>query len=244
MTLSTPSTSATCVGDGRREPAEAAEAAASLITTKSPVNPREISLSMEAFTESAKTSRSATRLTPMRSAEAVAEVRFGLRAAFSTASLPVMPLAVDTPRPAKRTLGPARTGPNGDGGDHEQPRTQEDPGLHAGGAVAGPPQREEVGGQQAEAEPDADADLRRAGALDRHVAHRGGGSTRVARTAGMVAAIRVTPTPTSSARIVVVTVMVTPEAKSSPMRGDEALGSRMPTPRPSRRRAGRRRRPR
>ena len=41
----------------------------------------------------------------MMRAEAVADVRFGLRAAFSVASLPVMPLRRGRPAPMARMLG-------------------------------------------------------------------------------------------------------------------------------------------
>ena len=51
------------------------------------------------------------------------------------------------------------------------------------------------------------------------------GGTRVARTAGMTAAIeRDDDADRASARTVVATVMVTPDAKSSPIARDEALG--------------------
>ena len=112
-----PATSATCSAIVGEKPLKPPNPPPSLITTKSPMNPREISLSIDALADSANTSSSATRLTPISSADAVAEVRFGLRAAFSTASFPVMPLAVDTPRPASRTLGPGQHRSDGDGRD-------------------------------------------------------------------------------------------------------------------------------
>ncbi len=83
----------------------------SLCTTKSAANPRSTSAVTDSVAEAANTVMKATSATPMMRAEAVAEVRLGLRAAFSVASLPVTPLSRGRPAPIARMLGLASTGP-------------------------------------------------------------------------------------------------------------------------------------
>jgi hypothetical protein len=70
---------------------------------------------MAAFTdvraEAANTVMRPTSPTPIMRAAAVAEVRFGLRIAFSRASVPVMPLTFWMGMPNAPLIGPAMIGP-------------------------------------------------------------------------------------------------------------------------------------
>ena len=136
----------------------------------------------------------------------MAEVRFGLRAAFSTASLPVMPLAVDTPRPASA---------------HARARPAPGPTMMAATTSSAAPRN--TGRLDADVpspiQPCAEQVARRAARAARPIPMRtfdapdrsmatsrsaASGGTRVARTAGMIAATSVTTTPISSAWTVVV----------------------------------------
>ena len=60
----------------------------------------------------ANTEISTTRATPIISADAVAAVRFGLRAALSRASTPVIPRNAATGAPTSRTKRGPTTGPS------------------------------------------------------------------------------------------------------------------------------------
>ena len=75
-------------------------------------------------------------------AEAVADVRFGLRAAFSTASLPGDALEPRRgPAPMARMLGPGEHRPDDDGADDDEQGAEADRGDGVGVAVAGPGRR-------------------------------------------------------------------------------------------------------
>jgi hypothetical protein len=62
-----------------------------LFTTKSALNPRLTSADTDLVADAAKIWMKTTSATPMITADAVADVRLGLRAAFSIASLPGTP---------------------------------------------------------------------------------------------------------------------------------------------------------
>ena len=90
-TVATPSVAATCSATVGEKPPSPPKPDDSACTTKSPLKPRLTYLSIEALADAPNTDSRPTRATPMISAEAVADVRFGLREAFSTARRPVMP---------------------------------------------------------------------------------------------------------------------------------------------------------
>jgi hypothetical protein len=80
-------------------------------TTKSPVKASSMIWSIDALVEAAKMVMKPTRLTPIVSAAAVDDVRFGLRMAFSRARLPGMPRRRAMGQPSSELTGRATTGP-------------------------------------------------------------------------------------------------------------------------------------
>ncbi len=66
----------------------------------------------DALADAPNTVMSATSATPIISAAAVADVRFGFRFAFSSASRPVMPFILRIGRPSTALIGRAMIGPS------------------------------------------------------------------------------------------------------------------------------------
>ena len=167
------------------------------LTTKSALNPRLISDLTDRVAEAANTVMNTTSVTPITTADAVAEVRRGLRAAFSVARRPVTPRKRGSGSPRMRMVRPARTGPTTRKPTIRSPA----PPPTRGRASVSPACRHAADRPQAPmARPTAPAMIRprdrseRSTAMSRRAAS---GGTRVARIAGRSDARRVTATPIS-----------------------------------------------
>ncbi len=80
------------------------------LSTRSAWKPRSTTAEIERWAEVANTLMKPTRATAIRRAEAVAAVRFGDRAPFSRARVPVMPFSRGRKAPIARDSGPAANG--------------------------------------------------------------------------------------------------------------------------------------
>ena len=195
-TVSTPSTSATASATAAGNPPGGPKAPRFGLHHEVASKPRSTSASTDSVADAANTVMNATSATPMRRADAVADVRFGLRAAFSVARRPVTPSQARQRRAERRDAGSGEHRSDDDGADDDEEGAEPDRRDGVGVAIPGPGGRQ---GERAEdehddaAEHDAGLDApERSMATSRRAAS---GGTRVARIAGMTAAISVTTRP-------------------------------------------------
>ena len=156
------------------------------------MKPRSTSASADALAETANTVMNPIRATPMSSADAVAEVRLGMRTAFSVARRPVMPRR----RGAARRAAEEGAGEDGADDDHAATMSRAPRPTVGSGSVSSSCHALRVELAEHEQE-DAERDAR-LDAPDRSMAtsrSAASGGTRVARIAGRMAAISVTPRP-------------------------------------------------
>ena len=164
-----------------------------LCTTKSPSKPRDTSDSTDVLADAANTVMNPTRATLMSSAEAVAEVRLGLRAAFSAASRPVTPFSRGRSAPSARMDGAASTGPDDDRGDDHEHRARSPTGPRSSVSLPSRPAGREVEHPEGE-DRRCRARSRTRDAPERSMAtsrRAASGGTRVERMAGTRAAMSV-----------------------------------------------------
>ena len=191
-------------------------------------------LAIEARAEAPNTVMNTTRPTPIIRADAVADVRLGLRVAFSRAMVPVMPRRRGSGAPSRRLTGRAPTGPS-------TPTPRNTTAAPMPTMPAPPPLRPMANSAMPAAVTTPPMTARRTERPERSTATSrmaATGATFAARRAGTMAATRVTTVPTATQMATVEPDTTSPPAgRSSPKLSSRArrpTAAPMPsaTPRP------------